>query len=110
MKTRADHEEVKVVIAEAQGKAKEAETAVTTAAAAESPFLTGEEMLPLEDTKKALKCLEEAIEAAQKVVSLSRTFVTTKRMSVKKLAEAAATEGAAAMARQQERVDASTKK
>lgn len=110
MKTRADHEEVKVMIAEAGGKAKEAEAAVTTAAAAESPFLTGEEMLPLEDTKKALKCLEEAIEAAQKVVSLSRTFVTTKRMSVKKLAEAAATEGAAAMARQQERVDASTKK
>jgi hypothetical protein len=77
-------------VKEATAKTVEMEGTLDAIAAAELPYLKGIEVLPVEESKKAMSDADEASKAVQAAISATRTLVASKNIEMKKFEAASA--------------------
>mmetsp|Transcript_35599 Transcript_35599/g.94158 ORF Transcript_35599/g.94158 Transcript_35599/m.94158 type:complete len:1976 (+) Transcript_35599:140-6067(+) len=98
------------LLQEAAEKLQSVAETVAKAADAESPFLTGVEDLPLEETLAAVKVCETASTSANTAVSIARMFIATKLVEAKRFTAAASKEAQAKLKEYQAELETHTKK
>uniref|UniRef100_A0A7S4QQC8 EF-hand domain-containing protein n=1 Tax=Alexandrium monilatum TaxID=311494 RepID=A0A7S4QQC8_9DINO len=90
MRTRAEQQVVKGLVAESEARVVEAEESVRKVSDAEAPFLIDGDV-PSEQAVAALTELENSAAAAHTVVGGTKTFIAMKRLAARRLSESATT-------------------
>merc|ERR1712242_306516 len=109
IKERSEKIFVRGILQEAEAKVSECEAGLRKAIEVEAPFLEGED-----STEKAasgsIADLEKALQAAQSLATAAKTFISMKRLAVKRLTDSAGKASNAGLTKLQARVDDVTKK
>jgi len=109
IKERSEKIFVRGILQEAEAKVSECEAGLRRAVEVEAPFLEGED-----STEKAasgsIADLEKALQAAQSLATAAKTFISMKRLAVKRLTDAASKSSNEGLSKLQVTVDDATKK
>lgn len=112
IKERGEKMFVRGIIHEAETKVAECEAGLRKATEAEEPFVQPQEGNGAEKAPSAgaIAELEKAIQAAQSMASSAKTFISMKRLAVKRIAEACGAQCNEALTKMQGTIDDVTKK
>jgi len=109
IKERSEKIFVRGILQEAEAKVSECEAGLRRAVEVEAPFLEGDD-----STEKAasgsIADLEKALQAAQSLATAAKTFISMKRLAVKRLTDAASKSSNEGLSKLQVTVDDATKK
>uniref|UniRef100_A0A7S0A754 Uncharacterized protein n=1 Tax=Pyrodinium bahamense TaxID=73915 RepID=A0A7S0A754_9DINO len=110
IKERSEKIFARSIIHEAEAKVGECEAGLRKAQDAEAPFLQVEDGAVLDKASVMISEFERAIQAAQSVATSSKTFISMKRLTVKRLTDAASQTTNEALTKMQGTIDDVIKK